>query len=109
MTEMGLEHGVVLAAATTVNFAGDWSSIDSALTSALGSSLVTFMGVIGTLLIVFALLKYFWERRRTGQGNHQHIAWTMLIGAILAVPAVVMPALLTIIDAVVNLFLKILP
>lgn len=99
----------ILASTTTVNFASDWTSIDTALNSALGSSLVTFLGVIGTLLIVLSVIKYFWDRRRGGAGNHTHLMWTLVIGAILAVPSVVMPALLTILDAVVNLFLKILP
>ena len=100
---------VILASATTVNFAGDWTSVDTALNSALGPSLVTFLGVVGTLLIVLSVAKYLWDRRRGGGGNHQHVLYTTLFGAILAVPAVVMPAILTIVDAVVNLFLKILP
>ena len=98
-----------LASTTTVNFAGDWTSIDNAFNSALGSSLITFLGVIGTLLIIFSIVKYVWDRRRGNQGSHQHILWSLSIGAILAVPSVVMPALLTVLDAVVNTFLKILP
>lgn len=99
----------ILATTSTVNFAGDWKSVDTALNSALGASLVTFLGVLGTILIIFSVIKYVWDRRRTGQGNHTHVMWTLLIGAILAVPAVVMPAILTILDAIVNVFLKILP
>jgi hypothetical protein len=99
----------ILASTTTVNFAGDWKSINTALNAALGSSLVSFLGVVGTLLIIFSALKYVWDRRRGGQGNHTHLMWTLVIGAILAVPSVVMPAILTILDAIVNLFLKILP
>ncbi|MDA8285307.1 MAG: hypothetical protein M0Z42_18855 [Actinomycetota bacterium] len=99
----------ILATTSTVNFAGDWTSVDTALNSALGASLVTFLGVLGTILIIFSVIKYVWDRRRTGQGNHTHVMWTLLIGAILAVPAVVMPAILTILDAIVNVFLKILP
>lgn len=100
---------VILASASTVNFASDWTSINSALTSALGSQLITFLGVVGTLLIFASIVKYIWDRRKGSQGNHQHLMYTLLIGAILAVPGVIMPALLTIIDAIVNLFLKILP
>jgi hypothetical protein len=101
--------GAIFASTTTVNFASDWTSIDAALNSALGSSLITFLGVIGTILIIFSVVKYIWDKRRGGGGNHQHVMWTLLIGAILAVPAVVMPAVLTILDAIVNVFLKVLP
>ena len=100
----------LLASATTVNFASDWTSVDSAINSALGSSLITFLGVIGTLLIVFSVVKYIWDKRRGGGGGgHTHVMYTLLIGAILAVPSVIMPAILTILDGVVNVFLKILP
>lgn len=100
---------LILASTTTVNFAGDWSKIQSDLNSALGPSLVTFLGVVGAVLIVLSVAKYFWDRRRGGGGNHQHVLFTVLIGVILAAPSVVMPGILTIIDGVVNLFVKILP
>ena len=104
-----MSYLAILASTTTVNFAGDWNSVNTALNSALGSTLITFLGVVGTLLIVFSVIKYIWDRRRTGQGNHTHVMWTLAIGAILAVPSVVMPSILTVLDAVVSVFLKVLP
>jgi len=57
------------------------------------------------LLVVAAILTYLWERRRGGdggKGGHTKILWAIIIGAILAAPSVVIPAILTIVDFVAN-------
>jgi len=83
-----------------VNLAGSWSGIQSALSSALGV-LVTLFTIIGAILVIGSILGYIWERRR-GSGNHSKLIHTLILGAILASPGLLIPLFLTIADFVAN-------
>jgi len=90
----------IIATAANVNFAGSWSTFWSSISGSLGK-LPTILGIIGMLLVVFAILTYLWERRR-GQGDHKKILWAIVVGCCLAAPDVVIPAILTIVDFIAN-------
>jgi len=94
----------IIATAANINFAGSWSTFYHAISGSLGK-LTTILGIIGMLLVVAAILTYLWERRRgggDGKGDHTKILWAIIVGAILAAPSVVIPAILTIVDFVAN-------
>ena len=58
---------------------------------------------IGVVLVVFAIIRWLWDRRRSGfQGNHSGLLWTFGVGAVLAAPDVVIPLLLGLADLVTN-------
>lgn len=91
-----------IIATSSINFASSWTTFWSSISGSLGK-LPTLLGIIGMLLVVAAILTYLWERRRGGGGGgHQKILWTILVGAILAAPSVVIPAILTIVDFIAN-------
>jgi hypothetical protein len=96
----------MFADATSINLAGSWSTAWSSLSGPLGS-FVTFLGVIGTMLVIGALVVYFWERRRGG-GSHTKLIWTALVGCILAGPDIVLPSILTLFDFAANAFWSLL-
>jgi len=91
-----------IIATASINFASSWTTFWSSISGSLGK-LPTILGIIGMLLVVSAILTYLWERRRGGgEKGHSKILWTILIGAILAAPSVVIPAILTIVDFIAN-------
>jgi len=88
----------------SVNLSTNWSSINSSLTSALGGSqLSSMLAIVGTVLVVFAVAKWLWDRRRNQGGNHQALLYTLVFGGVLAAPDVIIPMLLSILDVVINL------
>lgn len=91
------------------NLAGAWSSFWGAISGSAGiNNLTTILAIVGMLLIVGALVKFVWDKRRGGGGNSQAVIWTMIVGGILAGPNVFIPLLLTLADFIVNLFETIL-
>jgi len=94
----------LIIATASINFASSWTTFWSSISGSLGK-LPTLLGIIGMLLVVAAILTYLWERRRGGdggKGGHSKILWAIIVGAILAAPSVVIPAILTIVDFVAN-------
>lgn len=95
-----------LVLASDVNMSRTWSDVWDSLDRALGpiSDLIAGIGVI---LVVFSVVKWLWDRRRgggggMGGGQASGVMWTLLVGAVLIAPSVLLPLILTILDAVVN-------
>lgn len=84
----------------TITLVKGWTTVWSAVTSALGP-LAAMLTAIGALLVVVSIVGYIWERRRGG-GNHSKLMYTLLIGAILAAPDLLIPLLLHIADFLAN-------
>jgi len=89
-----------ILAATNVNFAGSWTSLWAKISGTLGT-LTTLIATIGMLLVVGSIIGYIWERRRGGS-NHSKLIYTLLIGGILAAPTFLIPAILHLVDFLVN-------
>jgi len=89
----------------SVNFASDWNNFWTSISGSLGG-LTKVLGIIGLLLVVGSVLKWFWDRRRgnVGQGfqAHSHVVYTAVLGAILAAPDFMMQWILTLVDVIVN-------
>lgn len=95
---------MTLILATTIDFAASWTKLWTTISGALGG-LSTLLAVVGMLLVVGGILGYVWERRK-GQGSHQKLLWTILLGACLAGPTVTIPAILTLFDFVANVLVS---
>ncbi len=89
-----------IIATSNINLAGSWSSAWSSLSGPLGG-FTNFLGIIGMFLVVMSIVVYIWERRK-GNGNHTKLIWTLAVGAVLASPNFVLPAILGILDFIVN-------
>ena len=91
----------------TIDLAGSWNTAWTAISGPLGS-FSSLLAVVGTLMVVFGVVGYIWERRRGGGGNHSKLIYTIVIGAVLSAPGVVVPVLLTAIDFIVNALISLL-
>ncbi|KQP62877.1 hypothetical protein [Nocardioides sp. Leaf285] len=61
------------------------------------------MSIVGVCLVVLAVLKWAWDRRRGGGMGQSGAVWgALLVGAILSAPAVLFPVFLFILDTVAN-------
>ncbi|GAA4033882.1 hypothetical protein GCM10023063_17180 [Arthrobacter methylotrophus] len=97
----------VPTAADKVDLQGGWDAFWGAITTGF-PGITTLMTVVGVCLVVFALIKWAWDRRRGGgMGQGSQPLWGALVpGAILAAPAVLFPLLLSILDFVANIAIK---
>ena len=86
----------------SVNLVTGWNTVWSAVQTALGP-LSTLLTAIGAVMVVGGILKWIWDRRRGGGGQgHAALFWTILIGAILASPELLIPFFLTVADFIIN-------
>ncbi len=91
-------------AGNTVDLESSWSTLWSSISSEWGQ-LSTLLTIIGLLLVVFAFGKYIFDRRRGGGGHAQGLTtvlWTLVAGSLLAAPDLIIPAVLSILDYVIN-------
>lgn len=95
--------------ASTVNLKGGWETFWDAITAGF-PTITNMMTIIGVILVVFALLKWAWDRRRGGgMGQGAQPLWGALIpGAILAAPDMLFPILLGILDLVINVVISLI-
>lgn len=92
----------------TVDLAGAWAGLWAKITAAAGiGDLVVFITWIGVGLVAFAIIKWAWTRRKGG-ASVGSVGWPLIVGAVLAAPNAVLPAILWLVDllgnAVVNIF-----
>jgi len=88
---------------TRVNLTAGWNLIWGTVSGALGG-VGGALTVFGVLLVVLGFASWLWQKRRGSGGGQGHsgLLWTMLIGALLVTPGVVLPILLTAVDIVLN-------
>lgn len=91
-----------------INIKQGWQSIWSALTSG-APGLATFLTTIGALIFVWAIVKFFWDKRKGNGGNTSALGWSLAVAALFAGPQVVLPILLGMADWVINTVIGILP
>ena len=83
-----------------------WGSITS--TASIGR-LMTLLSIIGVLIVAAALVKWAWDRRRgmSGGGGSGAVWGSLLVGAVLSAPNLLIPIVLQIFDILVNSIAKI--
>ncbi len=104
-------HAVVLASTGTVDLASGWSSLWAQIDQGDWSTLALLLTWAGICLIVGAVGKFFWDKRRGGggAGGSSAVLYASVIGGLLAAPEVLIPAILTVIDLLVNLGVRLVP
>jgi len=86
-----------------MNFVSGWNQ----LIGKIPGGVLTVLTIIGVALIVIFVAKWIWGRRRGGGGGMSGFPWLAIIfGAILAGPTVTVPAILTILQALVNVVIN---
>lgn len=93
-------NGVVLE----VDLHGSWQGFWRALTGSAGAGFATAAAWLGMLIILGALVVFFWRRTRgrVEEGPRGWVIWAVIFGAILAAPEFIMPVLLSLIDGIAN-------
>lgn len=90
-----------------VNLAGLWDQKWAEIAPG-NEALLEAMGLVGLVVLVGALIMWVW-RRNQGQSQGMTSLWpAMAIGALLSAPGVMLPAVLNIIDIVMNMVLNFL-
>ncbi|MHB1210245.1 MAG: hypothetical protein ACYC1I_11160 [Acidimicrobiales bacterium] len=90
----------------SINLAGSWGTAWTAISGRVGA-FSSLSVAIGASVVVVGLVGYIRERRRGG-GNHSKLIYTIVIGAVIGVPGVVIPVLLTGVDFIANALLGLL-
>lgn len=87
-----------------VDFVTGWNSLWALAPAGLGVALAT----VGAAVLVWFVGSWAWQKRKGGGGGMSGFPWmAVLIGALLAGPAVVFPAILGLLSALVNMFIAI--
>ncbi len=86
----------------TINLAAGWATVWNPIKAALGP-LSALLTAVGVLVVVAALVKWIWDKRRGGGGGGTSaIWWAVGVGVLFAAPDLVIPLLLGILDAIAN-------
>lgn len=91
----------------TVNLRGGWNDLINALS--LPNGLWVLLTGAGVIIVVTALFKLLWDKRKGSGGGLSTILTPLCIGALLAAPRNVLPLLLWICDLVVNAAISVAP
>lgn len=83
------------------NFAGAWDGLMSAVGGALGG-LLTLAAWIGVIMVVGSIGMWIYRKARGGGGNTSGMVWMIVVGGILCAPNVLIPAILTLVDFIIN-------
>lgn len=93
---------LVSTADTKIDLTGSWNKLVGALSGGSVEKVLTFLSIIGVILVIASIGGYLWQRRRGGGGNHSGLLWAGLVGALFAAPKVVIPIALTILDFLIS-------
>lgn len=103
MNTIALAAGVIPMA--DVNLRKSWSTFWKAVQGQAGP-ILNLLAVIGVLIVVGAIIKWAWDRRRGGGfgggGNSGAIWGALLVGCLLSAPSILIPMFLLLFDVVAN-------
>lgn len=91
-----------------VNFKGAWTTFWGAFQGAW-SSLAILITIFGLLLVLFAVGKWIWAKRKGGGGGASNgMIWSFVIGVILMAPEWLIPIFLGAVDFIANGIISVL-
>ena len=93
--------------ASTVDLVSAWNVFWNTVSGVITGPVQTTITVIGVGLILFSLVKYLWDKRRGNGGKTSTIWWTLGFGGVLIAPTVLVPLLLSVLQWIINLVLKV--
>lgn len=98
---------ITYVAAKDVDLKGSWDTFWNAISGDV-KSVLSLIAIIGAVIIVGAIITYFWNRKRGGDASTSALMWTVAVGALLAAPGAIIPLLLLLFDAIANGMLTLL-
>lgn len=87
-----------------IDLTGAWGTFFAAFETSVGvGRILTLLSILGVLIVVMALIKWAWDRRRGGGMGQSGAVWgSLLVGALMCAPKILIPVFLFILDAVAN-------
>lgn len=87
-----------------INLTAGWNTLWSAISGVIGGQVMLILTIIGVVLVVASVGKWIFDRRRGGSATSGlgPVLWTLICGALLAAPQVIIPLLLSLLDLIAN-------
>lgn len=85
-----------------IDLSGGWDLLWARVWVDMPAGMTNLMLLVGTMLVVFAILKWIWGRQHGRGVRTSGLVWTLLIGAILAAPGAIVPIIMAGVDFVLN-------
>lgn len=93
----------VIVQAGAIDISSQWSTLWGAVTSG-APQLTGILSAVGALLIIAAIVMWVIKRRtQRGLGDMTAVWGSLILGAVLLAPSVVIPLILKLIDIIVNI------
>lgn len=104
---------VIPASGETIDFAGAWSTLWTAVMKAANiGGIMTVLTIGGALIALIAIGKYLFQQRKSGGQGAGHglsqIGWALPVALLLMAPNLLIPLVLKIVDVVVNVLVNII-
>lgn len=99
-------------AAEQIDLSGAWSRVWVQMQAGLTPGFMQLLTAVGVLLVVGAIVKALWDKRR-GQGGGGmgreggQLLWVLVLGCLFAAPGLILPIFLVLADAVANALVSI--
>jgi hypothetical protein len=91
----------------SINLEASWNTFWSAISGPI-APILSVLSVVGVIIVVAAIIKWAWDRRRGLQGgNSSHIWGALLVGVLLCAPTIVIPKFLFLLDIIANAVISI--
>ncbi|AYG03422.1 hypothetical protein [Gryllotalpicola protaetiae] len=87
-----------------------WNTLWSSVQDTVGPQILNLMTIVGVILVVFAIGKWIFDKRRGG-GAHKGLdtlLWAFLAGCVLAAPGLLIPAVVNFLDYGANAILHLI-
>jgi len=103
---------VIPASGETIDFAGAWSKLWTAIMSATGiAGIMTVLTIAGALIALFAIGKYLFQQRKSGGQGAGHglgqIGWALPVALLLMAPNLLIPLALKVVDVIGNVIVNV--
>lgn len=104
---------VIPASGETIDFAGAWSKLWTAIMSATGiAGIMTVLTIGGAVIALIAIGKYLFQQRKSGGQGAGHglsqIGWALPVALLLMAPNLLIPLVLKVFDVFANVLVKII-
>lgn len=80
----------------TIDFSGDWTDFWSRVHLGISSDAQKLISWIALAIVVYALWRWVWAKHKGTQSGN--VMWALLLGAVIAAPNLIVPAVLEVID-----------
>lgn len=80
----------------TIDFSGDWAAFWSRVHLGINADAQQLISWLALGIVILALWRWVWAKHKGSQPGN--IVWALLIGALIAAPNLIVPAVLEVID-----------